>query len=153
MGRRTALVEQDYVRRTVLWEKDRPGAVNVGLIDSIARHTLDAGYDVVLEGILYTSRYGAMLRTLVDDHAGNTVCAYLDVPFDETVRRHGTRPQATEFTPEQMAGWWEPDDRLGVDGEIVIGDPSTAEQTVERLLSAVGPRYPASRRAHGPTRS
>jgi hypothetical protein len=140
MGRGTALVEQDYVRRTLLWEKDRPGAVNIDLIDSIARHSLDASYDVVLEGILYTSRYGAMLRTLIGDHAGSTVCAYIDVPFDETVRRHATRPQSAEFTPEQMAGWWEPDDRLGVDGEILIGATSTAEQTVARLLSAVGPQ-------------
>jgi simple sugar transport system permease protein len=52
MGRGTALVEQDYVRRTMLQEKDLPGAVNIALIDSITRQTLDAGRDVVLEGIL-----------------------------------------------------------------------------------------------------
>lgn len=29
MGRGTALIEQDYVRRTLLWEKDTPGAINI----------------------------------------------------------------------------------------------------------------------------
>lgn len=136
MGRGTALVEQDYLRRTLLWEKDTPGAANIGLIDSVARHALDVGYSVVLEGILATKHYGPMLTRLVGDHAGTTVCAYLDVPFDETLRRHATRPQAADFTPEQMAGWFEVDDRLRVPGEIVVGQESTTEQTVEALLAA-----------------
>jgi hypothetical protein len=32
LGRGWALVEQDYLRRTILWEHDVPGAVNIGLI-------------------------------------------------------------------------------------------------------------------------
>lgn len=138
MGRGTALVEQDYLRRTLLWEKDLPGAVNIGLIDSVVRHALDARYDVVLEGILTAARYGDMLRTLCGDHAGTTVLGFLDVPFDETVRRHATRPQATQFTTDEMAAWWEPEDRLGVDGELIIGHEASVEQAVDRLLRAVG---------------
>jgi energy-coupling factor transporter ATP-binding protein EcfA2 len=137
MGRGTALAEQDYLRRILMWEKDTPGAANIGLIDSVVRHALGVGYSVVLEGILATKHYGAMLTRLVGDHAGTTVCAYLDVPFDETVRRHAARPQAAEFTPEQMAGWFEIDDRLRVPGEIVIGRESTTEQTVATLLASV----------------
>jgi energy-coupling factor transporter ATP-binding protein EcfA2 len=136
MGRGTALVEQDYLRRILMWETDTPGAPNIGLIDSVARHALDVGYSVVLEGILAADHYGSMLTGLIGDHVGTTVCAYLDVPFDETLRRHATRPQAVDFTPEQMAGWFAADDRLGVAGEIVIGQESTAEQTVETLLAA-----------------
>lgn len=136
MGRGTALVEQDYLRRTVMWEKDTPAGLNIGMIDSVARHALDVGYSVVLEGILAADRYGAMLTRLMGDHAGTTVCAYLDVPFAETVRRHATRPQATEFTVEQMAGWFQAADQLGVHGEIVVPQESTTEQTVEALLVA-----------------
>jgi adenylylsulfate kinase-like enzyme len=136
MGRGTALVEQDYLRRVLMWEKDTAGGLNIGMIDSVARHALDVGYSVVLEGILAADHYGTVLTRLISDHAGTTVCAYLDVPFDETVRRHATRPQATEFTVEQMAGWFQPDDRLRVDGEIVVPERSTVEGTVERLLAA-----------------
>lgn len=135
MGRGTALVEQDYVRRVLMWEKDTPGAANIGLIDTVVRHALDAGYSVVLEGILAVDHYGSMLTGLVSDHVGTTVCAYLDVPFAETVHRHATRPQATEFTVEQMAGWFDPDDRLGLEGEIVVGPESSADQTVEAILN------------------
>jgi predicted kinase len=136
MGRGTALVEQDYVRRVLLWEKDLPGAVNIGLIDTVVRHALDAGYDVVLEGILTASRYGDMLRALAGDHAGITVLGFLDVTFEEAARRHSTRPQSTQFTTVDMAAWWVPDDRLAIEEEIVIGHGSSAAQTVEKLLSA-----------------
>jgi adenylate kinase family enzyme len=136
MGRGTALVEQDYLRRILMWEKDTPGGLNIGMIDSVARHALDIGYSVVLEGILAADHYGSMLTGLIGDHVGTTICAYLDVPFDETLRRHETRPQSADFTPDQMAGWFEADDRLRVAGEIVIGQESTTEQTVETLLAA-----------------
>ena len=136
MGRGTALIEQDYVRRKLLWEKDTPGAVNITMIDTLARHALDSGYSVVLECIMHEVRYGDMLRALVADHQGISVVAYLDVPFDETVRRHAGRPQAAEFTPELMARWWAKDDRLRVAGEIVIGPRSTAQEIVDRLLKA-----------------
>lgn len=139
MGRGTALVQQDYLRRTLLWEKDLPGAVNIGLIDTVVRHALDAGYDVVLEGILAADHYGQMLRDLIGDHTGSSICVYLDVPWDETVRRHATRPQGAEFTTEQMAGWFEPDDRLRVEDEMVVSQESTAEETVERLLACWTP--------------
>lgn len=137
MGRGTALIEQDYVRRTLLWEKDTPGALNISLIDATARHALDAGYSVVVEGIMHEARYGDMLRGLVADHAGESVVVYLDVPFEETVRRHAGRPQATHFTPEEMAEWWAPDDRLGLDQEIVLGADITVEEAIDRLLGAL----------------
>lgn len=138
MGRCTALVQQDYLRRILLGEKDVPGGVNIGLIDTVVRHSLDAGYSVVLEGILAGDHYGPMLTALVADHAGTTACAYLDVPFDETLRRHTTRPQAADFTPEQMADWFTLDDRLRVEEEFVVGQESSAEETVEELLAALG---------------
>ncbi|MCP2265858.1 AAA family ATPase [Promicromonospora thailandica] len=138
MGRGTALVEQDYLRRVLMWEKDRPGAPNIGLIDTVVRHALGVGYSVVLDGILAADHYGPMLRELVADHVGTTVCAYLDVSWEETVRRHAGRPQAAEFTPAQMAGWFVPDDRLGVAGELVVPEGSTAGETVGALWAATG---------------
>jgi hypothetical protein len=50
LGRGVAWVEQDYLRRTVLREHDRPGLPNLGLIDVTTRYALDAGYHVILEG-------------------------------------------------------------------------------------------------------
>jgi len=65
-----AVVEQDYVRRTILREQDCPDAANIGLIATMARFCLDAGFDDLVEGILDSSRYGTMLRDLTGDHRG-----------------------------------------------------------------------------------
>lgn len=103
-GHGLAWVEQDHLRRVVLGEHDRPGAANIELIDLTVRFALDAGLHVVCEGILFTGHYREMLGALCADHLGATFVYYLDVAFAETVRRHAMRPQATEFTPEQMRG-------------------------------------------------
>ena len=90
-GSGVAWIEQDYLRRILLREHDRPGVPNIGLIDQTARYALDHGYHVVLEGIFYTLHYGEMLRRLIADHAGITGVYYFQLPFDETIRRHSTR--------------------------------------------------------------
>jgi len=54
------------------------------------------------------------------DHLGATFVYYLDVAFDQTGRRHAMRPQAGQFTREQMRGWLDPDDRPAITGETVI---------------------------------
>nr|WP_206439632.1 kinase [Streptomyces scabichelini] len=76
-GRGLALVGQDNLRRVVLRERERPGGANIGLIDTVVRYSLDAGYHVVLEGILYVTHYGEMLSRLRRDHRGRTHCYYL----------------------------------------------------------------------------
>ncbi|MEV0614866.1 AAA family ATPase [Nonomuraea sp. NPDC050404] len=135
-GRRgLAIIGQDVVRRQILRELDVPDGVNIGLIDTMCRHVLDAGQHVVLEGILTLSRYGPMLRRLADDHAGTTCCFYLDVPFDETVRRHATRPQSAEFGAELMREWYVERDLLPDGRETIVGQDSSLPQTVERILA------------------
>jgi hypothetical protein len=68
---------------------------------------------------------------------------WLDVEFAETLRRHATRPQAAEFTPEDMAGWYVQDDWLGLDGEALIPQESSLEETIQSDLPRhriAGPR-------------
>ena len=86
-GRGLAWVSQDLIRRIILNENDRPGGVNIGLIDQIARHCLDQGYHVVLDGILHAARYEQMLAGLHRDHLGISCFYYLDVSIEETLRR------------------------------------------------------------------
>ncbi|SEL28978.1 AAA family ATPase [Streptacidiphilus jiangxiensis] len=143
-GRGVALVGQDNLRRTVLGEQDRPGAANIGLIDTVTRHCLDAGFHVVLEGILHTAHYEPMLTALRADHRGVTRCYYLDVPFEETLRRHATKPQAVEYGEAEMRGWYRPLDLLAGSAETVVPAHSSLHATVSRILRDTGlDRLPA----------
>ncbi|GAA4729949.1 kinase [Phytohabitans rumicis] len=137
-------LEQDFLRRIVLRERDKPGGVAPGLIGHTVRFILDQGYHVVLEGILYSRKYGDMIRSLGRSHRGQTTYYYLDVSLEETLRRHQMRPQATEFTMDDMRGWYAPHDVLNVDGEHIIDESSSMERTIEYIAAAAG--VPLNRR-------
>lgn len=123
-GRGLALVGQDNLRRIVLRERDRAGAADIGLIDLTVRYALDAGYHVVLEGILYAGPYGAMLAQLRADHLGPNRGYYLDVPFAETLARHATKPIVNDAGEEALRDWYRERDVLPGGVETVIGADS-----------------------------
>jgi gluconate kinase len=137
-GRGVAVVGQDNVRREILRERDATDGANIGLIDLITRYSLAQGYHVVLEGILAASRYGAMLAGLRRDHPTCSAFFYLDVSFEETLRRHQTRPLHLEVTADQMRGWYQARDLLPGGCEIVIDEDSTLETTVRQVLEESG---------------
>ncbi|WP_051742829.1 kinase [Kitasatospora sp. MBT66] len=134
-GRGLAVVGQDLLRREVLRERDVADGANIGLIGLVARHALDSGFHTVVEGILDAGRYGAMLTDLVAGHRGRSFLYYLDVGFAETVRRHATRPLSAEVSAEQMADWYRPLDLLPGGLEHVVGEDSTLDDTVARILA------------------
>ncbi|MFC9931317.1 kinase [Streptomyces sp. NPDC127190] len=137
-GRGLALVAQDNLRRVVLRERDRPGAANIGLIDLTARYALDAGFHVVIEGILYSDRYGDMLARLRADHRGSSHGYYLDVPFTETLTRHATKPIADDVNETQLREWYRERDLLPGGIETVIGADSALHETVDRIMNDTG---------------
>jgi len=134
-GRGVAWVSQDLIRRIILKEKDRPGGVNIGVIDQVARYSLDHGYHVILDGIFYADRYEVMLAALGRDHCGLSRFYYLDASMDETLRRHVTRPQAAEFGPDDMRQWYRPMDLLTAVCERVIPQTSTRQETISLILA------------------
>jgi hypothetical protein len=97
-------------------------------------------FHVVLEGILPTRRYGEMLARLAREHLGSSLFYYLDVPFDETVRRHATRPKAAAFGFEDMREWYRSRDLLGTPEEKLIDESSSLDETVQLILTDSGLR-------------
>ena len=137
-GRGIALVGQDNLRRIVLRERDDPGGANIGLIGTVARYALDHGFHVIIDGILRADAYGAMLNTLHRDHQGLSRFYYLDVPFEETMRRHATRPQAAEFGRAEMSRWYRERDLLPGEIEQVIPAVNSLETTVQLVIHEAG---------------
>ncbi|MFF4647758.1 AAA family ATPase [Streptomyces sp. NPDC001389] len=136
-GRGIAIVGQDNVRRIVLKEAT-PGLTTVGLVDVMARHILDQGWHVIVEGIYGAHRYSDALRALAADHVGTTACFYFDLSFEETVRRHATRAKAGSFGADDMRGWWRPDDVIDGLGEKTIGAGQTMPEIADMVMTAVG---------------
>jgi AAA domain-containing protein len=137
-GRGLAIVDQDHFRRRVLWEKDVADGLAPAFIAHTVSYLLEAGWPVILEGILHSARYGAVLTELIEAHRGPAHLYYLDTTLEETFARHATRPQAAEFTTGEMRSWYAPGDVLGLPGEIVIPESSTLEETVDRICRDAG---------------
>ncbi len=104
------------------------------------------GYSVIVEGILASHRYGQMFTKLFTDHDGPSLAYYLDVSFDETVRRHQTRPQRSEFSDDDMRSWYLPGDTLGLPHEHTVAEGSSFNDTLQLMiaqLAAAGQPRPA----------
>lgn len=138
MGRGTANIGQDHLRRVVLREHDLPDADNIGLIAQTARHCLAIGYHVIVEGILYSGHYRTMLRDLLAGHPGPTHVFYLDISLDEALRRHPTGPLAAEVPPERLREWYRPHDVLDVPGEIVLDATQPPQEVLAALRHHIG---------------
>jgi chloramphenicol 3-O-phosphotransferase len=137
-GRGIALVGQDNLRRVILRERDVPGAANIGLIDTVARYALQHGFHVIIDGILYADHYAAMLDGLRRDHPGPARFYYLDVPFEETMRRHATRPQAAEFGRAEMSSWYRERDLLPARIERIVPETSSLNATTRLIMTDAG---------------
>lgn len=130
--RKIAIVEQDYLRRFILKEKEVEHGDNIDLIFQTVAFSLEHGYDVILEGILYFPRYGAMLAKLVE-FVGQSYFYYFEVSLEETIRRHATKPNSHEFGETELRSWYRPLDLTGFKGEVVIPEVYSVEQSVQAI--------------------
>jgi predicted kinase len=139
-GRGAALIGQDYVRRVLLREHGGNSMHPVApqFIATMVQAALDAGYHVVLEGILDSRGYGDVLRQLIAHHQGPVAVFYLQIGLDETVRRHAQRAEPISVTAEQMREWYVDRDLLDVPGERVIGEAASFEDVVATILHESG---------------
>ena len=95
------------------------------------------GYSVVLEGIFFAERYNAMLTRLIEA-ADESHVFYLDVSLEETLRRNETKPNGNEIGEENIRRWYNDQDLLGVEGEVIIPESSSLDETVRHILRATG---------------
>ncbi|MFE3387425.1 M15 family metallopeptidase [Streptomyces anulatus] len=140
-GRGIAIVSQDVIRRNALREHDTARGANIALLGSIAREALNAGFHVVLEGILYADRYSHMITSLVEDNRGVSSCYYLDVPLESTIARHASKADAAyleQVTDSRLASWYRKLDLLPDGLETVLPADSTLQDTIARILRETG---------------
>lgn len=136
LGDKVMFLQQDVLRRDILKVNDKVGNPVVGLIKRLAVYGKETGYDVVLEGILSKNKYGDMLCSLTEEFDAVYVY-YLDIPFEETLRRHNMRHKNSDFGEDEMREWWKEKDYLGVENERILGENLSEDELVEVILSDV----------------
>ena len=135
LGYGTLLVSQDTVRRDMLMVQDREGNLSIDLIRQIAEYGKDKCEFVIVEGILNKNRYGEMLNNLIQFYNQKVYTYYFDLSFEETVERHNSRSKKFEFGEDSLRAWWNPNEYLGVDGEIKLTDEMSQSDVFDLILS------------------
>lgn len=136
-GRKVAIVEQDYLRRNILHEKVELGTDTMELIEQTVAFALSRKYDVILDGILPFTEYGGMLERLLRQCPDHHIY-YFDTSLEETIRRHAAKTEAQDFGEEELRKWYRKADYTRFDGERIIPETSTIDQTVRLLIKETG---------------
>jgi deoxyadenosine/deoxycytidine kinase len=137
LGENTMLVPQDIVRREILHVKDRLDNPAIELIQKIVLYGKEIGYNVVIEGILSKKLYGDMLDELIIEFGDDTHIFYMDVSFEETLKRHNTKPNKDEYGAEKMKEWWLEKDYLSIESEKVIPEIFSINDSTDFILKSL----------------
>lgn len=139
-SRPTLLIEQDQFRRGFNEQGPMANVPVWEMIEANALIGLNNGFDVVLEGILNVKKppHQEVFKRIFEAHPTENYIFYIDVQFEETLRRHSSRPQKSDFGEKEMREWWELASRMGHTDELVIPEPSTLEETVRTIGKVAG---------------
>ena len=100
------------------------------LLEELLRYGRKHSEIVILEGILNAEWYRALFELAVALYGKNIYAYYFDIPFEETVKRHKTKPNCNHFSAEDMQRWWNEKDYTSVLYETRI----TADQDRESIV-------------------
>lgn len=143
LGRGTLLVSQDVVRRDMLYERDGPDTQAIGLLIELIRYGSKNCENVILEGILYADWYRELFESVKSAFESRVYAWYFDIPFEETLARHKTKPNALEFGETEMRRWWREQDLIGIIPERLIGKDMTEDETVDVVRACLAPEIKA----------
>lgn len=139
LGEGTLLLSQDLLRRTMLHAKDGLDTPTIPLILTLLDWGKTNSSVIILEGILRSNWYAPVWESIAEQFAGAIYAYYYDLPFEETLRRHTTRPKAAEFGEDSLRRWWLEKDYLTQIAETKLSSQLTLDQAVSLILSDIEP--------------
>lgn len=137
LGRNTMLISQDVVRRDMLRVKDGENTEALPLMKELLTYGRNHCEIVILEGIMYADWYQPLFELAVQLYGTDIFAYYFDLPFEETLKRHQTKPNCNEFGEEAMRRWWRDKDFSDVLSERVITSEKGIQSIIDEIKSAV----------------
>ncbi len=138
-SRPTVLIEQDHYRFIF---KPAGGLVNSKTIHQMIKANvliaLQDGYDVILEGIFNVKSYRVTFKEIFAVHKTGNYIFMFDISFEETLRRHRTKPNKDEWSEADMKDWYRPKDFLGHDFEYTVAEAASTDETVSKIRQITG---------------
>lgn len=132
-GRNTMLISQDVIRRDMLWVKDGESTEAIPLMKELLAYGIEHSDIVILEGIMYADWYKSLFELAMRLYGTEVYAYYFDLPFEETLKRHQTKPNCNEFGEEAMRRWWREKDFSDVLRERII----TSEKEIPDIVTEI----------------
>ena len=136
-GRNTMMISQDVIRRDMLMEKDGFDTKALPLLIELLKYGKRNCEVTILEGILNSQWYKPLFETAILEYDSNIHAYYYDIPFEETVKRHKTKPNCNEFGEDAMRRWWKEKDYIKIIDEIKFTSDVSMEKAIEMVLDNV----------------
>ena len=132
-GRNTMLISQDVIRRDILKVKDGENTQAIPLMKELLRFGSSHSNVVILEGIMYADWYKSLFEMAIKLYDNRVYAYYFDLPFEESLKRHKTKPNCHEFGEDSMKRWWREKDFSDVLNEVII----TYEKDIESIVNEI----------------
>lgn len=137
-GPNTMLLSHDMVRMEILHVWSTEGIIKS---EPLMIHLLKYGKQhseiTILEGVLPAKEYHRLFETAVEEYGSNIYAYYYDLPFQETLIRHNTKPNKNDFGEEDMKRWWREKDFLPMISEKILSKDISFEETVQMIYNEV----------------
>lgn len=135
LGENTMLLSQDNIRRTMLRAKDGPQTPTIPILIKLLSGGKEHCDHIILEGILRSDWYLPLWESIAEQFVGSIYAYYYDLPFEETLSRHQTRPKAAEFGEDSLRRWWMEKDYLTQIPETLIGPDQSLQDVCQQILN------------------
>ena len=137
-GPNTMLISHDMVRMQMLHVWGREGVLrSLPLLVELLRYGRRHSEVTILEGILPAGDYGPLFEAALEAYGTDIFAYYYDLPFEETLLRHRTKPNRNDFGEEEMRRWWLGRDLLPMLRETVFTKEVGLEEAVETIYRQV----------------
>ena len=132
-GTNTMLISQDVIRRDMLKVKDGENTLALPLMKELLIYGHENSDIVILEGIMCADWYKPLFELSMQLYGTEVYAYYFDLSFEETLKRHKTKPNCHEFGEEAMRRWWREKDFSEVLNEVCI----TAEKNIDNIVGDI----------------
>ena len=140
LGHNVMLLSQDAIRRDLLRVKDGPDTKALPLLCEMLRYGQTHCEVIILEGILHSDWYAPLFELARELFPNRILAYYYDLSFEETLARHASKENSSEFGAREMREWWQEKDFMDVIPETVIPARLSKDDTVEMILEQLS-RY------------
>lgn len=140
---KTMIISIDVLIWHVFNQADRENRMSyvVDMIDRMIDYGNENDFTIIFEGfwpVEYRSKLKEIINLFTDYHA-----YYLDISFQETVKRHEVSVNKDMFGPKEMLSWYKPKNYLDVPGETIITDIMSLDEITQTILKDI--QYPTNK--------